>query len=143
MKYLVMLLLLFGFANAHSYLESSTPAEGSVLSEAATEIILNMTEAVLVKFSLFKVYKLETPEGLTFESDRLQINALAGGALEKLELDDKAERADNGVTTTEKESKTITIGLKENLEPGFYAVLWRTLSVDTHSTENFFVFQLQ
>jgi methionine-rich copper-binding protein CopC len=53
---------------------------------------------------------------------------------------DEAARADAGVTTTARTSTDISLRLKPDSPPGVYAVMWRVLSVDTHTTQGFHVF---
>ncbi len=55
--------------------------------------------------------------------------------------DDEA-RADTGVSEAERTSETITLPLKPDLPAGVYAVMWRVLSVDTHTSQGFISFQV-
>jgi copper resistance protein C len=144
MKYLLILLSLSGFAKAHSYLESSTPAENEAVMTLAP-IELTFTENVQVRFSFFKVYKLADPGNLSDDKERLKLNGQAGTLVNEVltKTGDEAERADTGMTTTEREAKVITLALKEDLTPGIYAVMWRLLSVDTHTTQGFYLFEYQ
>ncbi len=52
--------LSLSLALAHAYVETSTPEDGAVLTEAPTEIVLNFKEDIEAKFSIFKVYPLPT-----------------------------------------------------------------------------------
>ena len=54
--------------------------------------------------------------------------------------DDENARADAGVSPSEGQSETVTLQLKDDLEPGAYAVMWRVLSVDAHTIEGFLTF---
>lgn len=54
--------------------------------------------------------------------------------------DDAGARADAGVTPATGQSETVTVRLKDDLEPGAYAVMWRVLSVDSHAIEGFLTF---
>ena len=54
--------------------------------------------------------------------------------------DDALARADAGVTPASGQSETVTLRLKEGLEPGAYAVMWNVLSVDSHAIEGFLTF---
>jgi copper resistance protein C len=54
--------------------------------------------------------------------------------------DDEDARADTGVSPSEGQSETVTLRLKEELEPGAYAVMWKVLSVDAHTIEGFLTF---
>lgn len=131
-------LTLIGAAAAHSSLKSSTPENGSTLAEAPSEVTLEMKEAVEVRFSIFKVYPLETSPELS----RRELTAAAEALIEEvLELrDDDEARVDTGVVTEERTTPTITLSLREDLEPGSYLVMWRALSIDSHTTEGFIIF---
>ena len=50
---------------------------------------------------------------------------------------DALARADAGVTPATGQSETVTLRLKDGLEPGAYAVMWNVLSVDAHTIEGF------
>jgi copper resistance protein C len=52
---------------------------------------------------------------------------------------DEASRADAGVANTERSSTDIALRVKD-LEPGAYVLMWRALSVDTHTTQGSFIF---
>jgi methionine-rich copper-binding protein CopC len=192
------LLLLLGFAFAHSDLESSSPADGSVLAAAPIQIVLNFAEEAQIEFSIFKVYPLPlSPEAMammdaepvTEEMMASEDTASAGNSAESdvaedehtegeehtdsatkdtsatedadtdgkhtdevmdtaakelipmvLEVtDDKAARVDTGIVEKDT-SKTVTLNVKENLAPGAYVVMWRVLSVDTHTVEGSLTF---
>ena len=139
---LLALALTFGIgaALAHAYLERSTPRDGSTITVMPASINLEMTEAVELRFSTFKVYKLETRE-----TELHRVHADAASLMNRVLIlkNDETARADAGVTTTEANSKTISIKLKPKLEPGYYVVMWRVLSVDTHTTEDYIVFRYQ
>lgn len=53
---------------------------------------------------------------------------------------DADARADTGFTPPTGQSETVTVRLEEGLEPGAYAVMWRVLSVDSHTIEGFLTF---
>ena len=53
---------------------------------------------------------------------------------------DALARADAGVTPATGQSETVTLRLKDGLEPGAYAVMWNVLSVDSHAIEGFLTF---
>ncbi len=133
-------ILIFGIgaALAHAYLERSTPKDGSTVTVMPNTIILEMTEAVELRFSTFKVYKLETRE-----TEPRRVHADAANLMSRVLAlkNDEAARADTGVATTEATSKTISIRLKPKLEPGVYVVMWRVLSVDTHTTQDYIYFR--
>lgn len=56
-----------------------------------------------------------------------------------LKRGDEAARSDAGVANTTRTSTDIVVRLKD-LEPGAYVLMWRVLSVDTHTTQGSFVF---
>ena len=123
---------------AHAYLQESVPASGSTVYEQPEELLLVMGEPVEIRFSTFKVYPLET----TPEMSQRDI-VLAAKALMKEVLtlrDDEEMRLDTGILNEEKQSSTITLGLKEELAPSTYVVMWRLLSIDTHTTGDFTFF---
>lgn len=125
------------FVLGHPYLETSNPEGGSTVAEMPAEIALTLSEPVELKFSIFKVWRLEDAP-----ADRRALLEAAGALLEEvLPLRDDAERrADIGVLNEESSSAVIRIGMKEDLEPGTYVVMWRVLSVDTHTSGDFTLF---
>lgn len=124
-------------ALSHAYLQRSDPEAGSVVSELEV-ITLQMTEAVELNFSIFKVYHLpDAPE-----APRERLDAARALMREVLLLRDDADaRADAGVITEGRTSEMIEIALKDALEPGVYVVMWRVLSIDTHTTEDLLIFE--
>lgn len=141
---LALILTLAGVGVAHSELESSTPAANATLQAAPTEVSLSFSEAVEVRFSTFKVYPLDADIDPSADDARARLNGLAGQLVsEVLETqgDDEA-RADTGVSEAERTSETITLPLKPDLPAGVYAVMWRVLSVDTHTSQGFISFQV-
>ena len=145
------LLLSIHMGFAHADLASASPEQNAVLSEPPSEVVLTYTEAVEVRFSMFKVYALEVAGDLSEPQDRLRINAAAGALMsEMLDAEEDAEedgasRADTGVLTEARTSDMVTLALgtleSGALEPGFYVVMWRVLSVDTHTSTGSFVFE--
>jgi len=137
-------LALAGVGFAHSELASSTPADGDVLGAPPTEVSLTFTEPVEVRFSTFKVYPLGADSGPDAPDAEARLNGLAGALVsEVLETqgDDDA-RADRGVRTGERTAETVTLPLKEGLGAGVYVVMWRVLSVDTHTMQGFLTFRV-
>lgn len=146
---LVLAALLLGAASAHAYLERSEPAANSLVTERPATLELHYTMAVETRFSTFKVYPLEVeapfedPENPT-ERERQRLNALAAQLVaEVLQArgDDDA-RADAGLVDTGRTTREVTLALREDLAPGVFVVMWRVLAIDTHWTEDFFVFTL-
>lgn len=138
----LLLLMLASFAQAHAYLETSTPAENETVT-TPEPITLTFTENVQLPFSFFKVYKLADTGNLSNERERLRLNGQAGTLISEVltKTDDEAARADTGIMTNEDASTIITLGLKEDLSPGIYLVMWRVLSVDTHITQGSFLLE--
>lgn len=128
---------LAGVAGAHAYLDSSFPQENATTGAEFSEVILRFTEPVEVPFSTFKVYPLAVDE-----EDPLRLRAAASALVQQvLNLrNDAAQRVDKGVTTKARISAEVTIALQEELPPGHYVVMWRVLSIDTHTTQGFLVF---
>lgn len=135
---LALTLALAGVGAAHSDLTAATPAQNETVTEAPAQVTLTFSEPLEVAFSTFKVYPLEA-EG---DGNSQRLNGLAGALVsDVLEArGDEAARADAGVSTAERTSPEIALPLKDGLEPGRYVVMWRTLSVDTHTTQGFYVF---
>lgn len=50
---------------------------------------------------------------------------------------------DAGLKTQARTAENVLIALKPDLGPGAYVVLWRVLSVDSHTTQGFFVFVVE
>jgi len=134
----VLVLCAAGAAAAHAYLERSVPQEGARLDRAPRVVRLVFTEPVELRFSLFKVYRLEA----TPDAPMARLNALAAAlfneALQACNDDDR--RVDRGIANRERVTREVVIWLKPDLWPGPYVVVWRVLSVDTHITRGFFVF---
>jgi copper resistance protein C len=124
-------------ASAHAFLNASVPSPDSTVTTPLKEIKLSYSEPVEIRFSIFKVYKLNSGPGA--DMGALHTAAAALMAADLLKRGDEADRSDAGVANTTTTSTEIVVRLKE-LEPGAYAVLWRALSVDTHTTQGDFVF---
>lgn len=108
-----------------------------------SETHLTFTEPIEIKLSTFKVYPPNLSKAAL--SERTQLGAL-GGQLYAQVLSAKgneAKRADIGVKTLGQSNNQIRIGLRDGLNPGAYVVMWRVLSVDTHITQDFFIFTYQ
>lgn len=144
MRTLFLVLALAGLGAAHSDLASSTPADGDVVSALPAEVRLNFTEPVEVRFSTFKVYPLEADLGPDAPDAEARLNGLAGALVsEVLEAQgDEDARADTSVRTGERTAETVTLPFKEGLGAGVYVVMWRALSVDTHTKQGFLTFRV-
>lgn len=124
-------------AHAHAFLNASVPAADSTVSTAPSEIKLSYSEPVEIRFSIFKVYKIDAAPGADLHTLHAAADALVTANL--LKRGDEAARADAGVANTQRSSTDIFVRLKD-LQPGAYVLMWRALSVDTHTTQGSFVF---
>jgi methionine-rich copper-binding protein CopC len=127
-----------GTAAGHAYLRSASPAEDSTVAAAPAVVRLLFTEPLEVRFSTFKVYPVPAAPGW----DRRRLNAAAGAIVSNVlrRAGDEAERADDGLATTARTTTEVAIRLKPRLAAGAYVVMWRVLSIDTHTTQGFYVF---
>ncbi|MER3554814.1 MAG: copper resistance protein CopC [Meiothermus sp.] len=135
-KLLAALLLASGLALAHAELESSVPGVDSTVKTLPGTVAVNFTEAVEVKLSTFKIYPLGAA------GNKAQLGAQAQTLVRQVlkAKNDADKRVDSGVKTAAKTAKSITLGLKPNLKPGAYVVMWQNLSTDGHTSSDFFVF---
>jgi copper resistance protein C len=124
-------------ASAHAFLNASTPGADGVVGTAPKEVRLTYSEPAEIRFSIFKVYKIDTAPG----ADMRALHAAADGlvAAKLLRRGDEAARSDAGVANTTRTSADIVVRLKD-LDPGAYVLMWRVLSVDTHTTQGSFIF---
>ena len=134
----VLMAVTGGPVSAHAFLRIADPAEDSTVTTAPSEIRLGFTEPVEVRFSIFKVYRLDANPSTELRRLNAQAGALMSDVLTK--RDDEGARADAGVSTTARTSTDIALRLKPDPQPGVYAVMWRVLSVDTHTTQGFHIF---
>lgn len=132
-----------GSAVAHSDLARSVPADGERLSAPPQSVELVFTEPVEVALSVFKVYPLPAPPDAL--ADPMRLNGLAAELVSQVlgRRDDRDRRVDTGLQTGQGTAAAVTLGLKPDLQPGAYVVMWRVLSVDTHVTQGFTVFVYQ
>lgn len=135
-----LVLLWTGVAAAHAYLKASDPPEETTINAAPTAVRLIFTEPVEIRFSIFKVYRLDIDPGMEMRRVNAAAGALMSNVLQK--RGDEAERADAGVDAASRTTTDVAIKLKPELKAGSYVVMWRVLSIDTHTTQGFFVFTL-
>jgi methionine-rich copper-binding protein CopC len=139
MKHLALLAALAtGAALAHSLLAEATPAPDTTLKHLPASVQLVLSEPVEMTFSVFKVYPLKSKD---LASAKREAASLFKAALEA--KNDQEQRADAGVVGNPRTAARVELKLKENLKPGAYAVMWRVLSVDTHTSQDFYVFVYQ
>jgi methionine-rich copper-binding protein CopC len=99
-------------AHAHAMLDRADPPVGGTIGSAPRAVSLTFSEKLEPAFSTVRVEN-------------------AGGA-----------RVDQGKPQVERGSgNVLRVGLK-SLPPGSYKVIWKVLSVDTHTTEGSFSFQV-
>jgi methionine-rich copper-binding protein CopC len=101
-------------AGAHAFLEHASPPVGGTVSMPPTEIGLRFSEAVEPAFSRIK---LATKSG-----DPVEIGP---------------------VSLDPNDSTRLVAAIPSTLAPGVYKVSWRVISVDTHSTEGDFTFEVK
>jgi len=104
---------LTGTAFAHAHLKTSTPAAGSTLTAAPTEIDLTFSEDVDLKFTGIKVTGADkkdvaTGEGMLMDNDT-----------------------------------TLMVPVGGPVAPGSYSVDWHALSKDGHKTKGTFTFTVK
>ena len=99
-------------AFAHAHLDHASPAVGSTVTQAPTEVSLWFTEALEAKFS-------------TIEVRDAQGTAVQAGP----------------ATLARDNAAQLRVPLKA-LPLGTYNVIWRVLSVDTHRTQGNFTFRV-
>jgi copper resistance protein C len=124
-------------ASAHAFLNASVPGADSTVATPLTEVKLTYSEPVEIRFSIFKVYRLNAAPGADLPALHAAAEPLVAADL--LKRGDEADRSDAGVANTTRSSADIVVRLKE-LVPGTYVLMWRALSVDTHTTQGSFIF---
>jgi methionine-rich copper-binding protein CopC len=133
---------LLAFAQAHAYLESSTPAGGAVLETAPETLVLEFSEELEVGFSTFKLFRLEDAPDVADEDHAAKLNGMA--ALLVTEVigtsgpDDRAVAFE--LAPGQGRSAKVTLTPAEPLAPGSYVLMWRVLSVDTHTLQDYVTF---
>jgi hypothetical protein len=124
-------------ASAHAFLNASTPAADSTVTTPPKEVRLSYSEQAEIRFSIFKVYKINAAAGADMRALHAAADSLVAANL--LKRGDEAARSDAGLANTTRSSDDIVVRLKD-LEPGAYVLMWRVLSVDTHTTQGSFIF---
>ncbi len=134
----------FGNAQAHAALDSSEPADGSVLAAAPAAITLNFTEELEVGFSTFKLYRLANDTDLGDTNYAAKLNSFAAllvnEVLESQAPDERAVAVQLAPSTGR--TKSVQLTPDAALKPGAYVVMWRILSVDTHVVQAFLTFTI-
>jgi methionine-rich copper-binding protein CopC len=101
-----------GAAFAHAQLKLATPAVGTAVDAAPTEVTLNFSE------------KLENTFSTVIVRDAM------------------GKRVDKGEAHVDKADRTVMKVSLDPLTPGIYIVEWRALTADTHRTEGAFIFRI-
>ena len=101
-----------GAAFAHAQLKLATPAVGTAVDAAPTEVTLNFSE------------KLENTFSTVIVRDAM------------------GKRVDKGDAHVDKTDRTLMKVPLESLMPGIYIVEWKALTADTHRTEGAFIFRV-
>jgi copper resistance protein C len=99
-------------AHAHAHLERATPAVGSTVAAAPSEVVLVFTEKLEPAFSSIEV---RDPQGAAMQAGK--------------------------ATVDPRQRTRLSVPLKP-LAPGTYKVIWRVLSVDTHRSQGDFTFRV-
>lgn len=133
-----------GGALAHADLESAEPAPETRVGEPPAEVRLHFSEAVELDFSVFQVHELDSGDVDGSEETAWQrLNGRAAALVAEV-LGSRGEDVGGvhvGIRTDERRSDQVVIELVDDLVPGYYVVMWRVLSVDTHAGQGFFVFE--
>jgi methionine-rich copper-binding protein CopC len=108
----VLVLSSSAIAHAHAMLERANPPVGGTVGSPPRAVSLTFTEKVEPAFSTIRV---ENASGARVDAGKPQVEQ--GNA------------------------NTLRVGLKP-LSPGTYKVIWKVLSVDTHTTQGSFSFQV-
>ena len=127
-----------GLALAHSNLVASSIKEGATVRVMPKIITLEFSEAVELGFSSIKLIALDS-KIKTVQAANTTADRLLESTLEK--RNDEAARADDGLKTTAAIAAKLEVKLKAKLPAGWYVMMWKVLSVDTHNSSDYFVFQ--
>jgi copper resistance protein C len=127
-----------GIALAHSNLIASSIKDGATVRVMPKSITLEFSEAVELGFSSFKLIALD-PKIRTLKAANAEADSLLEATLEK--RDDEASRADDGLLTSAAIAAKLEVKLKAKLRAGWYVMMWKVLSVDTHNSSDYFVFE--
>ena len=127
-----------GFVLAHSNLNAASIIDGATISVMPKTITLEFSEAVETGFSRFKLIALD-PKIKTLKAANVEADSVLEATLEK--RGDQASRADDGLLTSVAIAAKLEVKLKAKLRAGWYVMMWKVLSVDTHNSSDYFVFE--
>jgi copper resistance protein C len=99
-------------ARAHAFLDHASPAVGSTLRQPPTIISLRFTQDLEPAFSTVSI------------------------------VDQGGQRVDGSDAQVDARDQTLLHASLKPLPPGTYKVIWRVVSVDTHTTEGTFTFRV-
>lgn len=140
-------LLLGGHALAHAELLTVDPPGNATVGAAPTAVTLTFSEQVEEGFSIFKAYRLDADVDMAAPDAWPRLNGLAGALVAEVltaRTDAGAQaRVDTGLIGGAGRGAEVTLGLRDDLAPGLYVIMWRILSIDTHTTQGFSVFAYQ
>lgn len=100
-------------ADAHAILESSSPADQSVLEGSPARVRLSFSESVTLVTGSLRVF------------------------------DANGKRVDRGLPSQPGSSSQVAVDLRPDLPTGSYAVAWRVISADSHPVHGGFVFSVR
>jgi copper resistance protein C len=129
---------IFGSVMAHANLNAASIKEGETVRVMPRTITLEFSEAVEVGFSRFKLVALE-PKIKKLKDANSAAEAMLEATLDK--HDDEKTRADDGLHNPPPVAAKLEVKLKAKLPAGWYVMMWKVLSIDSHTGSDFFVFQ--
>jgi copper resistance protein C len=129
---------IFGSVLAHANLNASSIKDGETVRVMPKTITLEFSEAVETGFSRFKLIALDQ-KIKTLKDANSTAEAMLEATLDK--RDDEKTRADEGLHNPPAVAAKLEVKLKAKLPAGWYVMMWKVLSIDSHSGSDFFVFQ--
>jgi copper resistance protein C len=129
---------IFGSVLAHANLNASSIKDGETVRVMPKTITLEFSEAVETGFSRFKLIALDQ-KIKTLKDANSTAEAMLEATLDK--RDDEKTRADEGLHNPPAIAAKLEVKLKAKLPAGWYVMMWKVLSIDSHSGSDFFVFQ--
>jgi copper resistance protein C len=131
---------IFGSVLAHSNLHAASIKDGQTVRVMPETITLEFSEAVETGFSRFKLIALE-PKIKSLKAANAAAETMLETTLER--RDDEKTRADDGLRNAPAIAAKLEVKLKAKLPAGWYVMMWKVMSVDTHNSGGFFVFQFK
>ncbi|WP_018649406.1 MULTISPECIES: copper resistance CopC family protein [Thioalkalivibrio] len=125
-----------GAADAHANLRAAIPPEAIVGNGAIQEVRLVFSEPVVSRFSTFRLFRLNLPEeGLR---NLAQLNTLASEL--NANPDDTVHDEVSVESDLSSQAAEVSLSTRAPLPAGAYAVIWKVLSSDGHTTTGFHTF---